>query len=70
MKKTILCAWIGQILIFPTLGDYQKYIADLNQRSTRYEIVSEYNATDEIRVRIRKQYNNNAFPDGKAERKG
>ena len=70
MKKIILCAWIEQILIFPTLGDYQEYIADLNQRSTRYEIVSEYNATDEIRVRIRKQYNNNAFPDRKAERKG
>jgi hypothetical protein len=68
MKK-IVCAWIEQILVFPTMGDYQEYIADLNQKPGMYRVIEEYSSTDGIRVRIRKQYNNNAFPDGEAERK-
>ncbi|MBQ9609363.1 MAG: hypothetical protein IJV15_07975 [Lachnospiraceae bacterium] len=62
--KTIVYAWIEQVLEFPTIGDYQAYIADLNRSPKAYKVIEEKNTVNGITVRIRKQYNNNAFPTG------
>ena len=68
--KTIIFAWIEQILEFSSIGDYQEYIADLNRNPKKFEVIEESkDAAGKITVRIRKQYNNNAFPEKGAERK-
>lgn len=62
--KTIIAAWIEQILVFTSEQEYHAYTCDLNRKKQRFKIIK-YNKdiSGEITLRIRKQYNNNAFPD-------
>lgn len=64
MKK-IVAAWIEQILEFPNRLEYLAYIESLkNSRSQKFkETTYEQLETGVVRITIRKQYNNNAFPD-------
>ena len=64
MKK-IVAAWIEQILEFPSKLEYLAYIAHLkNGRPQKFKEMSyEQLESGVVRITIRKQYNNNAFPD-------
>lgn len=63
MKK-IVAAWIEQILEFDGKLEYLAYIEDLKQKRQRFEETSyEQMESGVVRIRIRKQYNKNAFPD-------
>ena len=62
--KIIIAAWIEQILEFPSESEYQAYVEDLKQRKQRFHVVKkEILKSGIMLIRIRKQYNNNAFPD-------
>lgn len=68
MKK-IVTAWIEQILEFPSKLEYMAYIAELQQKNQQFKEVSyEQLESGVVRIGIRKQYNNNVFPD--VEQKG
>ena len=63
MKK-IVAAWIEQILEFDGKLEYMAYVEGLKQKKQRFKEVSfEQLESGLVKVRIRKQYNNNAFPD-------
>lgn len=63
MKK-IVAAWIEQILEFPSKLEYLAYMEILKQKHQRFRVTSEEQLESGVmRIRIRKQYNNNAFPD-------
>lgn len=64
MKK-IVAAWIEQILEFPTKLEYLAYMESLKKgRSQKFKETSfEQLESGVVRITIRKQYNNNAFPD-------
>lgn len=63
MKK-IVEAWIEQILEFPNKLEYLAYVESLKSGKGKFRIVSaEQLESGVVKVRIRKQYNNNAFPD-------
>ena len=63
MKK-IIAAWIEQILEFPSKLEYLAYMEILKQKSQRFHVVKEEQLqSGVVQIRIRKQYNNNAFPD-------
>ena len=63
MKK-IVAAWIEQILEFPSKLEYLAYMEILKQKRQRFHLTSEEQLESGVmRIRIRKQYNNNAFPD-------
>lgn len=66
--KVIKAAWIEQILEFDSKLEYMAYIEGLKQKGTKHSVV-EHNqdVSGKVTLRIRKQYNNNAFPD---EQKG
>lgn len=67
--KTIVAAWIEQILEFPSKLEYMTYITDLKQKNQKFKEISyEQVESGVVKLRIRKQYNNNAFPD--VEQKG
>ena len=63
MKK-IIAAWIEQILEFDSEQEYTDYIRGLEQKNQMFEemrcVPLESGA---VRIRIRKQYNNNTFPE-------
>lgn len=62
--KKIVAAWIEQILEFPSKMEYQAYIVELEQKNKKFkEVKYEQLESGTIRIGIRKQYNNNAFPD-------
>lgn len=63
MKK-IVSAWIEQILQFDSKLEYMAYISDLEQKKRKFTVVK-YNqdTSGKVTSRIRKQYNNNTFPD-------
>lgn len=62
--KVIKAAWIEQILEFDSKLEYLAYIEGLKQKGTKYsEIVHNQDTSGRVMLRIRKQYNNNAFPD-------
>lgn len=65
MKK-IVAAWIEQILEFPSKLEYLAYMESLKTgRPQEFEEVSyEQLESGIVRIRIRKQYNNNHFPKG------
>ena len=66
--KTIVAAWIEQILEFPTKLEYMAYVEDLNRKKQKFkEVHYEQLKSGIVRIRIRKQYNNNAFPDDDVE---
>lgn len=64
MKK-IVAAWIEQILEFPNRLEYLAYIESLkNGRPQKFkETAYKQLETGIVRITIRKQYNNNEFPD-------
>lgn len=63
MKK-IVAAWIEQILEFDGKLEYMAYIEGLKQKGQRFiEVSADQLESGVMRIRIRKQYNNNAFPD-------
>lgn len=64
MKK-IIAAWIEQILEFPSKLEYLAYMEELKKgRPQKFKEVSyEQLESGAVRIRIMKQYNNNAFPD-------
>lgn len=67
--KTIVAAWIEQILEFPSKLEYMAFISDLEQKNQKFKETNyEQLKSGVVRIRIRKQYNNNAFPDD--EQKG
>ena len=62
--KNIVAAWIEQILEFPSKLEYLAYMEILKQKRQRFHVTSEEQLESGVmRIRIRKQYNNNAFPD-------
>lgn len=62
--KTIVAAWIEQILEFPSKLEYMTYIEGLKQKKQKFkEVHYEQLESGVVRIQIRKQYNNNAFPD-------
>lgn len=62
--KKIIAAWIEQILEFDSKLEYMAYMEGLGQKKQRFkELSHEQLQSGVVRVRIMKQYNNNAFPD-------
>ena len=62
--KKIVAAWIEQVLEFPTKLEYMAYMESLKQKGQKFKEVSYNQAGDgTVKIGIRKQYNNNAFPD-------
>lgn len=62
--KTIIAAWIEQILEFPSKLEYMAYMEGLKQKKQKFkEVHYEQLESGVVRIQIRKQYNNNAFPD-------
>lgn len=63
--KTIVATWIEQILEFPSKLEYMVYMESLkNGRPQKFkEVHHEQLESGVVRIQIRKQYNNNAFPD-------
>lgn len=63
MKK-ISSAWIEQIIQFDSKLEYLAYIGDLEQSGKKFS-ESRYcqDESGKVTIRVRKQYNNNAFPD-------
>lgn len=61
--KKIIAAWIEQILEFDGKLEYMAYIEVLKRKGQRFKEISyEQLESGVVRIRIRKQYNNNAFP--------
>lgn len=64
VKKTIIAAWIEQILEFPSKLEYMAYMENLKQKKQKFkEVHYEQLQSGVVKIQIRKQYNNNAFPD-------
>jgi hypothetical protein len=62
--KKIIAAWIEQILEFDSKLEYMAYMEGLGRKQQRFkELGHEQLQSGVVRVRIMKQYNNNAFPD-------
>ncbi len=63
MKK-IVAVWIEQILEFDGKLEYMAYMEGLKQKGQRFKEISfDQLESGVVKIRIRKQYNNNAFPD-------
>ena len=63
MKK-VLSAWIEQYLQFDSEAEYMAYIISLNTKHQRVkELEHKQDDSGKVILHIRKQYNNNAFPD-------
>lgn len=66
MAKHILKAFIEQLVQLDSEADYKNYIDSLERGRTLYCIKDiRRNTAGRIFVTIRKQYNNNVFPDAK-----
>ncbi len=63
MKK-IVAAWIEQILEFPSKLEYLAYMEGVKAKGQKFSEV-DYKQLESgvVRIQVRKQYNNNAFPD-------
>ncbi len=62
--KYIEAAWIEQILQFDSKLEYLAYVEELKQGNKKFKEMSyNQNVSGKVVVRIRKQYNNNNFPD-------
>lgn len=70
MKK-IVAAWIEQILEFPSKIEYLAYMESLkNGKPKKFkQVLFEQLEAGVIRIVIRKQYNNNVFPEYDNEKK-
>lgn len=68
MKK-ILTAWIEQVVQLDSKLESLTYIEELKKTGRKFSIISnKQDATGKVFLQIRKQYNNNIFPDD--EKKG
>lgn len=67
MKK-IVAAWIEQILEFPSKLEYLAYMEGVKVKGQKFSEV-DYKQLESgvVRIQVRKQYNNNAFPDDMKE---
>lgn len=67
MKK-IVAAWIEQILEFPSKLEYLAYMEGVKANGQKFSEV-DYKQLESgvVRIQVRKQYNNNAFPDDMKE---
>lgn len=67
MKK-IVAAWIEQILEFPSKLEYLAYMEGVKAKGQKFSEV-DYKQLESgvVRIQVRKQYNNNAFPDDMKE---
>lgn len=62
--KKVVQAWIEQILLFDSKLEYLAFIETLNTKKQKYKICStDQREDDKYEVHIKKQYNNNEFPD-------
>lgn len=68
MKK-ILLAWIEQVVQFDNEAEYEDYLKKLQSGRPQKFSVKDLKKDSEgkVYVTIRKQYNNNAFPDDMKE---
>jgi hypothetical protein len=63
MKK-VVSAWIEQYLQFDSKLEYMAYISELEQKKQKFrEIEHNQDISGKVTLHIRKQYNNNTFPD-------
>lgn len=63
MKK-ILTAWIEQILEFDSKMESLTYIEELKRKGRKFSIISnKQDGVGKVYLQIKKQYNNNIFPD-------
>lgn len=60
---TIKQAWIEQILEFDSKIQYAAWLEKLERSDKKFKIVSTTDLGNGVLVRVRKQYNNNNFPD-------
>lgn len=64
MAKHILTAFIEQVVQLDSDADYQVYVQDLKRGKPLYCIKDvKKDAAGKVYVTVRKQYNNNVFPD-------
>lgn len=64
MAKHILTAFIEQVVQLDSDADYQAYVQSLERGRTLYCIKDvKKDAEGKVYVTVRKQYNNNVFPD-------
>lgn len=62
--KHIQTAWIEQVLQFDSKLEYLAYLEELKQSGKKFKEMSyDREHSGRVVVRIRKQYNNNDFPD-------
>nr|DAZ41843.1 MAG TPA: hypothetical protein [Caudoviricetes sp.] len=66
--KKIVAAWIEQILEFPSKLEYLAYMEGVKAKGQKFSEV-DYKQLESgvVRIQVRKQYNNNAFPDDMKE---
>ena len=63
MKK-ILLAWIEQVVQFDSKLESLTYIEELKRSGRKFSIVSnKQDNSGKVYLQVRKQYNNNNFPD-------
>ena len=64
MAKKVLTAFTEQVLQFDSESEYEGYVLGLKHKRTKFCIKDvKTDAIGKVFVTIRKQYNNNAFPD-------
>lgn len=56
-------AWIEQILEFESKVQYAAWLEKLKDSGKKYKVVSVTDFGDGVLIRVRKQYNNNCFPE-------
>jgi hypothetical protein len=67
MKK-IIAACFEQIIEFDSKTEYLGYTMDLKKRGIAYQVINiRQDESGRVRIRLRKQYNKNEFPDGKED---
>lgn len=64
MAKKVLTAFTEQVLQFDSENEYEGYVLGLKNKRTKFCIKDvKTDAAGKVFVTIRKQYNNNAFPN-------
>ena len=68
--KRVIAGCIDLILEFDSVGECNKYAADIEAKHQTFNILKyEELPGDRIRVRIQRQYNNSPFPEPPINRK-
>lgn len=60
---TIKQAWIEQVLEFESKIQYAAWLEKLKGSGKKFKVVSTTDFGNGVFVRVRKQYNNNQFPE-------